>query len=248
MDIHKPKPWHGWREFLKEYLIIVVGVLTALAAEQAVEWLHRSAELRETREAIREEIADNAAYADMTAREESCMMGVADRLVEWAGGKTRPDAPRSISPLFTTTVWDGSQAVVGRMPLKEKFAYGHFYEALRNEQTLAVVLRAQATHIGRFYAQDRLNDDEARALRQDVAESLNIIHALRGNALWIQDEARRLGAPAKSLKAPVRRQIAHECEAGGLAEPDFDTPERPQYAYGDMADGAGPAASAGGKR
>ena len=29
MDIHKPKPWHGMREFLKEYVIIVVGVLTA---------------------------------------------------------------------------------------------------------------------------------------------------------------------------------------------------------------------------
>ena len=27
MDIHKPKPWHGVREFLKEYVIIVVGVL-----------------------------------------------------------------------------------------------------------------------------------------------------------------------------------------------------------------------------
>jgi hypothetical protein len=40
MDIHKPKPVHGWREFLKEYLIIVVGVLTALAGEQGVEWLH----------------------------------------------------------------------------------------------------------------------------------------------------------------------------------------------------------------
>ena len=30
MDIHKPKPWHGVREFLKEYLIIVVGAQTAL--------------------------------------------------------------------------------------------------------------------------------------------------------------------------------------------------------------------------
>jgi len=40
MDIHKPKPWHGFREFLKEYLIIVVGVLTALTAEAGVEWLH----------------------------------------------------------------------------------------------------------------------------------------------------------------------------------------------------------------
>jgi hypothetical protein len=40
MEIHKPKPFHGWRELLKEFGIIVLGVLTALAAEQAVEWLH----------------------------------------------------------------------------------------------------------------------------------------------------------------------------------------------------------------
>lgn len=44
VEIHKPKPWHGFREFLKEYFIIVVGVLTALAAEQVVqrmEWAHK---------------------------------------------------------------------------------------------------------------------------------------------------------------------------------------------------------------
>jgi hypothetical protein len=35
MDLHKPRPWHSLREFLKEYLIIVVGVLTALGAEPA---------------------------------------------------------------------------------------------------------------------------------------------------------------------------------------------------------------------
>ncbi len=40
MEIHKPKPWHGWRAFLKEYAIIVIGVLTALGAEQTVETLH----------------------------------------------------------------------------------------------------------------------------------------------------------------------------------------------------------------
>jgi hypothetical protein len=40
MDIHKPKPWHGWPEFLKEVGTIVIGVLIALGAEQGVEWLH----------------------------------------------------------------------------------------------------------------------------------------------------------------------------------------------------------------
>lgn len=37
MDVHKPKLVHNWREFLKEYAIIVIGVLTALLAEQAVQ-------------------------------------------------------------------------------------------------------------------------------------------------------------------------------------------------------------------
>ena len=61
MDIHKPKPWHGWREFLKEYAIIVVGVLTALGAEQIAERIHEAHTSAEARENIRAEIAANLA-------------------------------------------------------------------------------------------------------------------------------------------------------------------------------------------
>ena len=52
MDLHKPKPWHGWREFLREYAIIVIGVLTALGAEQVVEQLHWAGEVRNARAAL----------------------------------------------------------------------------------------------------------------------------------------------------------------------------------------------------
>jgi hypothetical protein len=44
MDIHRPRLFHNWRELLKEWGIIVLGVLTALFAEQAVqsvEWRHK---------------------------------------------------------------------------------------------------------------------------------------------------------------------------------------------------------------
>jgi len=63
MDIHKPKPWHGVREFLKEYVIIVVGVLTALGAEQGVEWLHWQHEVHVADEALRNELHFNGANA-----------------------------------------------------------------------------------------------------------------------------------------------------------------------------------------
>jgi hypothetical protein len=53
MDIHKPKPWHSVREFLKEYVIIVIGVLTALGAQQGVEALQNRAQAAEARELIR---------------------------------------------------------------------------------------------------------------------------------------------------------------------------------------------------
>lgn len=55
VEIHKPKPWHGWREFLKEYGIIVLGVLTAITLEQMVEAIHRQNERSELVESLKNE-------------------------------------------------------------------------------------------------------------------------------------------------------------------------------------------------
>jgi hypothetical protein len=44
MEVHKPKLVQNWRELFKEWGVIVLGVLTALLAEQAVqsiEWHHK---------------------------------------------------------------------------------------------------------------------------------------------------------------------------------------------------------------
>jgi hypothetical protein len=57
MEIHKPKPWHNGRAFLKEVGTIVLGVCIALAAEQAVEWAHWRNEVATARTALRAEIA-----------------------------------------------------------------------------------------------------------------------------------------------------------------------------------------------
>jgi hypothetical protein len=59
VEIHKPKPWHGWREFLKEIGIVVIGVLIALAGEQFVELLHRGEQARLAERAMRLELAED---------------------------------------------------------------------------------------------------------------------------------------------------------------------------------------------
>ena len=40
MHFHLPKPLHGWREFVGEIAIIVIGVLIALGAEYLIEQWH----------------------------------------------------------------------------------------------------------------------------------------------------------------------------------------------------------------
>lgn len=62
MDIHKPKPWHGWRGFLKEYGIIVLGVLTALAFEEVARVAHDHATEQEARDAVYAEVRQNLSY------------------------------------------------------------------------------------------------------------------------------------------------------------------------------------------
>lgn len=58
MEIHhKLKPLHGWREFLGEVGIIVLGVILALGAEQVAEAVHWHERVKAGREALEQDFA-----------------------------------------------------------------------------------------------------------------------------------------------------------------------------------------------
>jgi hypothetical protein len=137
MDIHKPKPWHGIREFLKEYVIIVVGVLTALGAEAVVQNLHERRLSAEARETVRAEIAADLGWMlRRREQEEAC----ADRrLAEIALILQAAREGRS----YATPAWIGrvtNQPISSRrwvaasqsghlslLPSNEQAAYGNAY-------------------------------------------------------------------------------------------------------------------------
>ena len=73
MDIRKPKPVHGWREFLGEIGVVVIGVSIALAAEQLVETLHWREQVKDAHQALAADMADMLGMAAEREGFSSCL-------------------------------------------------------------------------------------------------------------------------------------------------------------------------------
>src|SRR3954452_10992549 len=56
MHVHLPKPLRGWREFIGEVGVIVLGVLIAIGFEQIAEQVHWASEVRSARSALKSEM------------------------------------------------------------------------------------------------------------------------------------------------------------------------------------------------
>jgi hypothetical protein len=59
MDIHKPKPFHNWREFLSEIMVVVLGISIALTGELLIEEFHWAERTRTVRDQLLVETSHN---------------------------------------------------------------------------------------------------------------------------------------------------------------------------------------------
>jgi hypothetical protein len=64
VDIHPPHPVHSWKDFGVQLVTITAGILIALSLEGVRESIHDRALVREARENIHREIADNQREVD----------------------------------------------------------------------------------------------------------------------------------------------------------------------------------------
>jgi hypothetical protein len=138
MHFHLPKPLHGWRAFVGEVGIIVIGVGIALAAEQAVETAHWTHVVDAEGQALEREITD--LHSSMSAR--MMMQQCIDRrLVDLAEAFRRHDAGEPIgliAPIGRPTIFTGSRTTLqmatadqslSHMPLARKEAIFAAYGA-----------------------------------------------------------------------------------------------------------------------
>ena len=108
MHFDLPKPLHGWRAFVGELGIIVLGVLLALSAGQLVEYFNDRAELRAAEDAMTSELRDdNLPQAFTRAAIDDCYSRQLDALdgAVASGDRTKfLTLARAYSPVYRT--WD----------------------------------------------------------------------------------------------------------------------------------------------
>jgi hypothetical protein len=158
MHVHLPKPLHGWRAFVGEVGIIVLGVLIALGAEHLVEKAHRQQESIQAERVIRNEIGLNLGRLQSRRGIYGCVRDRIEeiqKLLDGAGSDTAFVTPSWIGRpqywSFLNSRWD-AESQAGRAALVDPgrlSQYGVMYNRMQNllnemdaEQTDWAKLRA----------------------------------------------------------------------------------------------------------
>ena len=216
MDIHKPKPWHGLREFLKEYLIIVIGVLTALGAEQAAEWARTHREVGEARAALHTEMRGSVRAYVTELREDACWLHGLTAVEAWARGTgPKPPWPGVLLSTLRSSVWDVAKTgAVAHMDLDERLALANFFSAVDNQRGLVVIARAQSQDLEGYLNQDSLDREEAHALLRLTAHIRGTAEGEMRNATVQIAAAHKLGIePGPPLLPLYQARVDALCAA-----------------------------------
>jgi hypothetical protein len=108
MRFRLPTPLHGWRAFIGEVGVVVLGVLLALGAGQIAEYFHDRGELRDAEDAMTAELRDDDLPQAFTrAAIYNCYSGQLDALQAAVASGDRArflSLARDYHPVFRT--WD----------------------------------------------------------------------------------------------------------------------------------------------
>jgi hypothetical protein len=232
MDIHKPKPWHGSPELLKEIGTIVIGVLIALAGEQGVEALHSRHLVGQAEAAMRAEIVDDdgaQAYARLAVG--PCLSRELDDLRNAMDHRLAPEAfgrlAASYEPPHRT--WDEgawkaaeSAGVLSRMGSTKLHRWSVAYDIVPG---LGAVARLQTEVLARL----KLTRFRSGAWTQaradelsDIIDNLDTIN--RRMAVQAAQQIFNMKESGLELSANARKSILTEAKASYgacVVEPDL---------------------------
>jgi hypothetical protein len=215
MHVHLPKPLHGWRAFVGEVGIIVLGVSIALAAEQIVETMSWRNRVSEARRDLRSELQTDLAAAQERIEFAPCVarrMDQMDELIDNPPAHHWQLLPGHILVpirVWSTAQWDSALATgaVAHMRSDDRGQYAQIYSLVTG---LRPILNSEFESVSELYLLQRggpLSEASQDRLRADVARirGYNAVIALASSELSRQMREAHIG-----LTAADRRQLKTE--------------------------------------
>jgi len=181
MHFHLPKPLHGWRAFVGEVGIIVLGVLIALGAEQLVETLHWRVEVADASKSLDGYLRHIETNVVQRVQIERCVALKLDRLDDLISASDRPKIVRvelAPSRIWTTSGWQSviASGAAAHLSLEQRGRYALVFDSTSrlaelNIEESALAGELQLLDRPRTLSQgmrDRLIEDIARLRRLNV--------------------------------------------------------------------------------
>jgi len=233
VDIHKPKPIHSWREFLKEVGTIVLGVCIALAAEQAVEWWHWRSQVAEAREVIATEMALNMVGAVRRLRTQDCIERRLDTLTDIVDAASRSgqlppvgDIGQPPSRQWRSGAWESLVAAetATHFPRQQLSEMASLYQlVVRMEGMTQLELQAWSNLYPMVGPGRRLDPASETELRRalSLARAINRSYASQSITLAARTQAQGLPFSRDDLKliADAKRTSRPPAESRALPDP-----------------------------
>ena len=136
MDIHKPKPIHSIREFLSEIIVIITGVLIALALEQLVEQWHWQHQVESAEVALGVDLTDSVGQSHEREIVSDCVDRRLDEMAAMLDEATRtnrlpPLGPVGMAPLRSWNAGNWQSTLYGQtgehFSVQKRSRYGIIY-------------------------------------------------------------------------------------------------------------------------
>ena len=242
MHFRLPKPLHGWREFIGEVAIIVLGVLIALSAEQGIENWHWSQQLASGREALRLDYQTIVANAKEREAEDQCIRA---RLLFLRNIlDSHPDALPALGHVgspparsWYPTSWDSLVAseVSAHMKREDLIAFGSIAQQARlAEETVKREIDDWALIYTMVGPARPLANGEAAQLRKAITDAAFQLNTVRLTAPQLRDIISKTGILTREDGVRVDTYVAevlrgmnarHIC--GPVMPPDADRVDAP---------------------
>ena len=187
--MHWLKPLHGWREFLGEIAIVVIGVLLALGAQQAVDAWNWRGEVSEFRAAVDYELSLDLGTYEYRFRQADCVGRRLDQLETWLQRSRTGPLPKLLRTIGRpsmlsqfSSVWDNKDNdVTAHLPMKDRLRYAQLYDEFRTIDGLKQDERELWRSLADFEYADELNHEDRMRLGGLISRARAIDELLNGN-------------------------------------------------------------------